>query len=92
MKKQVAKHYLNNTKYVRDTVKQVIERDLEEDEHFRLRVLCFDMAIDQVAHHIKVSTGISDEDLKLMAETCDRKDLIQVMENALTKVENRRKN
>ena len=92
VKKQVARHYLNNTRYVRQTVKQVIERDLKPKEHYTLRLLCFDMAIDQVAHKIKQSTGIPEEDLKEMAQTLDRKELIQLMEQTLTTIENEGKN
>ena len=92
VKKQIARHYLNNTKYVRRTVKQVIERDLTDKEHTTLRILCFDMAIDQVAHHIKVSTGMAEEDLKEMAKTLDRKELIELMEQSLTKIEKKERN
>lgn len=92
VKKTVAEHYLKNTKMMRNTFKMILDRKLENHESERMRVVCFDMAVSQTAYHIRKSTGISDEDLKLMAETCDKQSLIEVMENALTKVENRRKN
>jgi len=92
VKKEIARHYLQNTKYVRQTVKQVIERDLNDREHTTLRILCFDMAIDQVAHKIKKSTGIPEADLKEMAHTLDRADLIKLMEQSLTKLENKERN
>ena len=92
VKREVAKHYLNNTNCIRQTVNKVVERDLNDKEHYNLRILCFDLALDQVAQKIKKSTGIPEEDLKEMAKTLDRKELVNLMEQSLTKLEENRKN
>ena len=83
VKKQVATKYMKNTENVRRTIKLVIDRDLDEAEHHRLRLLSFDMAIDQVAYKIKDEIGIAEGDLKDMADTLPKKDLIKIIENAL---------
>ena len=83
VKKQVATKYMKNTKNIRRTIKLVIDRDLDESEQHRLRLLCFDMAIDQVAYAIKDEIGIAEGDLKDMADTLPKKDLVKIIEDAL---------
>ena len=60
VKKEIAKAYMYNTKNIRKTLEVVLERDLLDKENNRVRLLCYDLAITQVADIMVKDYGLDE--------------------------------
>jgi len=60
VKKEIAKAYMYNTKNIRKTLEVVLERDLLDKENNRVRLLCYDLAITQVADKMVKEYGLDE--------------------------------
>ena len=83
IKKEVTRSYLMNVKYVRRTLKTILDRKLTKNETKKFYKECFDMAIEQVGMDIRNQVGLDGTTMNELAKILDKPQLIQVMEQAL---------
>jgi len=62
VKKDIAKKYLRFSDSIRKTTKQVIGRDLDDEENSRIRLLAFEISIESQANEYLENYGLKDLD------------------------------
>tara|TARA_Y100000593_G_C4308894_1_gene337284 strand:+ start:2071 stop:2418 length:348 start_codon:yes stop_codon:yes gene_type:complete len=83
IKKEIAEHYFKNIRVIKNTMDEILERELVESEKNNLRMKSFDYALQQVVDVIKSQLDISEDDLNEMAKELTKEELAKVIEAEL---------